>query len=126
DEQLDVLVALAEYASSALQAAQERASAVSHRGELERLLHASSLLTETTAVESLLQSVCDGIRGALGFETVTADLVDGESDEFVSLLDPAFEVEGCFLVPADQVRLRLGASAASASGRNGRGPHAWT
>src|SRR5205823_4395839 len=74
DEQLDVLVAVAEYAAVALHAAQEQASTVRDRAALEELLHASSLLAEPRAVGSLLQSVCDAIRSALGFETVTVEL----------------------------------------------------
>jgi diguanylate cyclase (GGDEF)-like protein len=148
DEQLDVLVAIAEHAAIALHAAQERASAARTQAALEQLLNVSSLLSETRPVESILQSVCDGIRSALGFQTVAIELVDEESGEvrqmartsplsrrprtravsaaeLESLLDPAFEMGGCFLLPADEVDRRLAAPARRGSARNGRGPHAW-
>jgi diguanylate cyclase (GGDEF)-like protein len=42
------------------------------------------------------------------------------------LLDPRFDVEGCFLVPGDEARARLEIDRpAFESARNGRGAHAW-
>ena len=47
------------------------------------------------------------------------------TDELGALLDPEFEVGGCFLLPRDRVDRRISARGAGGSARNGRGPHAW-
>ena len=39
----------------------------------------SSRLTETFAIDAILQAVCDGIHHALGFETVSVDLPDPDT-----------------------------------------------
>ena len=82
----------------------------------------SSKLTETFAIDAILQAVCDGIHTSLGFENVCIDLPDPETgayrtraahgwnvdDAAVNLpMQPAelrplmaarFEVEGCHLI----------------------------
>jgi PAS domain S-box-containing protein len=148
-DELDVLVAVAEHAALAIQSAQEAARSERHRAALERLLAVSSSLNETRPVEDTLQIVCEAIQGALGFGTVSVELLDPASDTYLtrarigresegdavvpldraeveSLLDPAFEIEGCFLLPDDEARTRLGAARATyRSHMNGSGPHAW-
>ena len=43
------------------------------------------------------------------------------------LFDPAFDIEGCFLVPSDEGRSRVAeANITYRSEMNGRGPHAWS
>ncbi|HEU4977845.1 MAG TPA: diguanylate cyclase [Solirubrobacteraceae bacterium] len=150
EEDLRVLSALAEHAAQAVQDAQAAAEAARHRTALESLLHVSVRLTETRALETLLLSVCEGIRSALGFANVSVELLDAASGRMVPkaavgwtvdeiegtqggqlmtierLLEPGFEVEGCYLIPGEDARTRLGLDRpAYESAQNGRGPHAW-
>jgi diguanylate cyclase (GGDEF)-like protein len=149
DEELDVLVAVAEHAALAVESAQEAAEASRHRAALEHLLRVSSRLADSLTPDDILQAVCESIRDALGFGNVAIELVGAEGrlvaraavgwelgDETLSapitlanvepLLDPAFEVEGCFLLPSEEGRRRFGSDDyVYASTRNGRGPHAW-
>jgi diguanylate cyclase (GGDEF)-like protein len=150
DEELDVLVALADHAALAVQAAQESAEAVRHRVALERLLGVSSRLTAQPRVDEILRAVCSGVRDALGFENVLAMLRDPQTagfepraavgwrleeialsgqiflPEIEGLLDPSFEIEGCYLVPNVEAerRVTLGRRL-YVSELNGRGPWAW-
>ena len=149
DDELDVLVAVAEHAALAVEGAQEAAEASRHRAALEHLLRVSSRLGDSLTPEDILQAVCESIRDALGFGNVAIELTgpDGRlealaavgwrlGDETLSapitlahvepLLDPAFEVEGCYLLPCEEGRRRFrGDVYVYASKRNGRGPHAW-
>ena len=150
DEELDVLVALAEHAALAVQAAQESAEAARHRLALERLLGVSSRLTSQPRVDEILRAVCSGVRDALGFQNVLATLRDARTGRldphaavgwrleeverpggiFVAdvegLLDPSFEVEGCYLVPSGEAERRVSLGRRLyASELNGRGPWAW-
>jgi diguanylate cyclase (GGDEF)-like protein len=149
DEVLDVLVSLADHAALAVQAAQEAAEAARHRVALEQLLDVSSRLTAEAVADEILRDVCRGVRDALGFEHVAAQLIDEGghleahaavgwdiegptlTSDFVfadveALLDPAFEIAGCFLLPNDEAERRLSlASAPYVSRRNGVGPWAW-
>jgi diguanylate cyclase (GGDEF)-like protein len=150
DEELDVLVALADHASIAVQAAQEAAETARHKLALERLLDVSARLTGEVGTDEILRSVCTCVRDALGFQNVLTMLVDSGGMSLVSraavgptsaqppiqrpvrvaeieaLLDPAFEIEGSFLVPNDEVEQRISRDhIPHASQRNGRGPRAW-
>jgi diguanylate cyclase (GGDEF)-like protein len=150
DEELDVLVAVADHAALAVQAAQESAEAARHRLSLEQLLEVSSRLTAEPVADEILRYVCRGVRDALGFEHVAAQLIHPETgrlegraavgweldgpaltSEFVfadvePLLDPAFEISGCFLLPNEEAEARISiTSVPYVSHRNGRGPHAW-
>jgi diguanylate cyclase (GGDEF)-like protein len=131
DDELEVLTAMADHAALAIQAAQEAALAARHRTALEQLLAVSSSLTETFAIDTILQSICDGISTALGFRHACVDLRDPDTgnyhtraahgwdmsdpavggsmtpDEVKSLLDPRFEIEGCFLLTAEQAAERI-------------------
>jgi diguanylate cyclase (GGDEF)-like protein len=148
--ELDVLVALAGHAAIAIETAQQAARTARHRASLQQLLEVSSTLTAAQSTESILQTVCRGIQTALGFEKVSIELLDRgtdllrsraaagwEADDPVALtqcsleplrrlFDPTFEVAGCFLVPNDEARARVGETQVRYSSRNnGRGPHAW-
>jgi diguanylate cyclase (GGDEF)-like protein len=150
DEELGLLVGFAHYAAQALAAAQAAIVRERHRGALEELMHVSSGLTRTLSTDSILQSVCNGIAKALGFQKVCADLLaddgltlvtraaagwagtdrllteDLSLAEIAALFDPEYELAGCFLVPNDVARERVAASQVIyESELNGRGPHAW-
>ncbi|HEY7631820.1 MAG TPA: sensor domain-containing diguanylate cyclase [Thermoleophilaceae bacterium] len=148
--ELDVLVAVAAHAALAVEAAQEAERAAHHRESLEHLLRVSAGLTESRSIDSILQSVCDGIRSALRFEKVSIDLLDKTSGNFhvraaagwamgdvtltsptsvesiAPLIDPEFEVEGCFLVTGEDAMARVqNYEPTYSSVANGRGPYAW-
>jgi diguanylate cyclase (GGDEF)-like protein len=148
--EIEVLVALAGHAAIAIEAAQQAARRARDRAGLEQLLEVSSRLTAADSTETMLETVCRGIRAALGFERVGLDLVDprtrlletragvglsrGETagaeplrlEVVLRLLEPQFEVAGCFLVPGDEAFLRVGRDRSEHTSRNnGRGPHAW-
>jgi diguanylate cyclase (GGDEF)-like protein len=150
DDELDVLVALAAHAALALQSAQESADADRHRTALEQLLRVSSRLTEMFAIDDILQAVCDGIYLALGFENVAIDLLDDATgtfrvrashgwsvgdaavsspmttEEVSRLLEPEFEVAGCYLMTAEAAEARLDPRhIVYHSALCGRGKHAW-
>ena len=150
DEELDVLVSLADHAALAVQSAQEAADAARHRLALEQLLRVSSRLNDEPAADEILRAVCTGVRDALGFQNVLALLVDPETSrlepraavgwsvdkpqldnsiflaDVEPLLDPAFELRGCFLLPSDEAERRVPSDKVGyVSQFNGRGPRAW-
>jgi diguanylate cyclase (GGDEF)-like protein len=149
DDQLDLLVASVSLTARALQSAQEAVEAAGHRTALEQLLQISSRLPQRRSIDEVLQEVCDGVAGALDFQKVMIELVDTETglltpraiagwddlsqapewrmsvDEIRPLLDPVFEVEGCFLVPQTTALARAPHRAVYTSTMNGRGPRAW-
>jgi diguanylate cyclase (GGDEF)-like protein len=148
--ELDVLVAVAAHAALAVESAQEAARAAHYRQSLEQLLFVSSRLTESRSIDSILQSVCEGIREALRFEKVSIDLLDKTDGRFhvraasgwavddltlssptsfqgiEPLFDTQFEIEGCYLVPPEEARARVrGYEPKYQSVANGQGPNAW-
>lgn len=150
EEDLGLLVGLAHTAAQALAAAQSAIVRERHRAALEELMHISSGLTQTLSADSILQSVCNGIANALGFQKVCVDLLadDGLTlvtraatgwartdplltdnlslSEISALFDSEYEVAGCFLVPNEVARTRVATSQVIyESELNGRGPHAW-
>ncbi len=149
DDELDALVAIAAHAALAIQSAQEAASARRHRESLEQLLQISSQLTETFSIETILQSVCVGINRALGFGKLCVDLprADGTLhpgatvgwalddptldtgltvDELRRMMDDDVEIEGCYLLTADQAERRIDPRhVGHSSERSGRGSRAW-
>ncbi len=149
DDDLDVLVAVADHAAIAVQAAQEAVEAQRHKLSLEQLLRVSTGLTAHPSADAIMQRVCASVRDALGFQNVLVvltDPVDGRlslgaavgwnRDELVltsvrlreldPLFDPAFEVEQCFLLPNDEAERRISREKLPyVSKLNGRGPHAW-
>jgi diguanylate cyclase (GGDEF)-like protein len=150
DDDLAVLAALAAHAAQAVQDTLAAAEAARHRTALEQLLRVSARLTQTMSIDAILQEVCAGIRAALSFNNVSVELIDHAAQRAVPravvgwtaeevaasqsgdlrtlrrLLDPAFEVEGCFLLPSYEAcaRLRIERPAYE-SARNGSGPLAW-
>src|ERR671929_49684 len=76
DEELDVLVAVAEHAALAVESAQAAADAARHQAALEQLLRVSSRLSETLDAREIFQSVCESVRDALGFQHVAIELVE--------------------------------------------------
>jgi diguanylate cyclase (GGDEF)-like protein len=150
DDDLDVLVALADHAALALEAARESAQSTRHQRALEELLDVSSRITGETSNVEILRRVCTGIRDALDFSNVCAALVDAETGTVVPqaaagwdikelrrrtvvsvaqvepLLDEAFLREGCYLLTHDEAGTRLASEVeVYASQLNGRGPWAW-
>ncbi|HEY7621005.1 MAG TPA: sensor domain-containing diguanylate cyclase [Solirubrobacteraceae bacterium] len=149
DDQLDLLVAMVSLTARALQSAQESVESARHRAALEQLLQISSRLPRHNSIDEVLQEVCDGVAGALDFQRVMIDLVEPDTgllrpraatgwpslsmapdwritvDEIRPLLDPAFEIEGCFLVPQVAALARTPYRAGFTSTMNGRGSSAW-
>src|SRR5579871_47010 len=150
DEELDLLVALADHAALAVEEANETRDARRHQRALEELLDLSARITGETSTDEILRRVCGGIRTALDFDNVCAALVDPESgalvpravagwrlDEMLArprvtvaqiepLLDAEFEREGCFLLTHEQAHARLARDVdVYPSQLNGRGPWAW-
>jgi diguanylate cyclase (GGDEF)-like protein len=144
----EVLAALADQAALAIQSAQETAESARHKLALERLLEVSSRLPAEPVADEILRAVCEGVRDALGFQNVLAALRDphGRLDpraavgwqledtqrrpiflrDIEGLLDPAFEIEGCYLLPHEEAERRISlAKGPYVSELNGRGPLAW-
>jgi diguanylate cyclase (GGDEF)-like protein len=150
EAELEVLCALAAHAAIAIETAQQSERTARHRASLEQLLEVSSTLTAAQSTQAILETVCRGIHTALGFHKVSIELVDTGTgllrsrassgwdpddpavlravpfDPMRALLDPAFEVSGCYLVPNEAARERIDVELVKyRSQRNGRGPHAW-
>jgi diguanylate cyclase (GGDEF)-like protein len=148
DEELDVLVSVADHAAFAVQAAQEASEAERHRLALEQLLRVSSQLTAEAGADDILRAVCTAIRDALGFQNVLALLVDSYGwldprasvgwtldgpvsrpirlDDASPLIDSEFEIEGCYLIPNEEAEKRISREPfVSVSQHNGDGPWAW-
>jgi diguanylate cyclase (GGDEF)-like protein len=147
DEDLDVLVTVAEHVALAIEDAQTNEIATRNRAGLQHLLKVSLQLAETQSVDEILQSVADAIRRTLGFERVSIELTTPNEVGFVPrssagwgsagpppsgltpesiapLLDPEYELEGCYLLPFTVATSRV-AETRYASRLNGSGPHAW-
>ena len=122
DADLDYLVAVGASAACALDHGQRAQEAARHRAALEELLAVSSRLACQDSIELVLEAVCAGVVRALGFTKVVIELIDpvtglltpraasagrraSEPDWTVPaaaiepLLDPAFEIGGCYLLP---------------------------
>jgi diguanylate cyclase (GGDEF)-like protein len=149
EDELDFLVAVGRHAALALEQAHRTAEASRHRAALEQLLAVSTKLAEQSSLESVMQAVCEGVQQALGFQRVSIELLDPATGrlspraavgwspgtapswsvpvaEAARLLDPAFELGGCYLLPAREALARGGdAYPPGRSTRSGRGPHAW-
>jgi diguanylate cyclase (GGDEF)-like protein/putative nucleotidyltransferase with HDIG domain len=151
DFELEILGAVAAHAALAVEHAQEAADARRHRAAVEHLLLVSSQLTGRHSAKDMLESVCAGVREALGFQKVIVFLVEGEErmlapqatvgsagDEPASfppfpaaamadLLEGPFERHGCLLVPAEEATRRTPAvmHGIYTSVCNGCGPLAW-
>ncbi|MBA3262856.1 MAG: diguanylate cyclase [Thermoleophilaceae bacterium] len=151
DEELDVLVTIAQHAALAMRIGQDMANDMEHQRMLERVLEVSARLTEASDVDAVLGAVSDGIRDALGFDKVLIGIAEEPSHPLVTrassgwppdapaldhgaslealegLFSADFEVAGCYLLPAQVAEDRLGiVDFPYRSGLNGRGPHAWS
>ena len=147
DDQLDVLVSVAEHVALTIEYAQSDETVARHGASLTHLLQVSLRLGETRSIDAMLQPVANGIRRALDFERVSIELTDPNGDEFVPrsstgwgsagpppsgltpktiapLLDPDYEVEGCYLLPFAVASPRV-PHTRYASTLNGTGPRAW-
>jgi diguanylate cyclase (GGDEF)-like protein len=147
DGELDILVSLADHVALAIEDAQANETAARHGASLAHLLQVSLRLGQTRSVDTMLQSVADGIRRALEFERVSIELADPATGAFVPrsstgwgaggappsgltretiapLLDPDYDVEGCYLLPCEVATARVPQSR-YASTLNGTGPRAW-
>src|ERR1700748_3183927 len=93
DDDLDVLVALADHAALALEAARESAASTRHQRALEELLAVSSRITGETSNAEILRRVCVGIRDALDFRNVCAALVDPETGAVVPQATAGWRLE---------------------------------
>ena len=120
-DEIDVLVAVSEHAALAVQAAQESTRANRNREALQHLLDVSTRLNETRDTNDLLTRVCVAINEALGFEKVAVRLLSREgrhetaaqfgfaeeeydfepitADQLERLLQPEYELGGCFVIP---------------------------
>jgi diguanylate cyclase (GGDEF)-like protein len=151
DDELDVLVTIAQHAALALRIGQDMANEMQHQRMLERVLEVSAGLAEARDVDAVLQAVSDGIQDALGFDKVLIGISDDPSRPLVTrassgwekdapaldhgasldaldgLLSDDFEVAGCYLLPGEVGETRLGIDDFPyRSELNGRGPHAWS
>jgi diguanylate cyclase (GGDEF)-like protein len=150
DEELDVLVAVTSQAAVLVEAAQAAANWERTQNALTELLEISSTLLEPGSVAEVLDRVCAGISSALAFDKVLVQLHDPaagvhrcaafvgfpEGDKATEtptsdadlrrLLDPEFEINGCYLLPYAEGAARMSqASIAYTSQYNGAGPNAW-
>ena len=151
DTELDFLVAVGATPRCALEHGHRTAGGRAATARRSRqLLAVSSKLAEKDSIESVLEAVCDGVMRALGFHKVVIEL-DRPRDRHAAtaraasagrrgqepdwrcpprriepLLDPAFEIGGCYLLPErTRARERAPLYADSVSELNGRGPLAW-
>ncbi len=152
DAELDVLVAIAAHAALAVQHAQTAIEGARHAAALDRLLHVSSRIAATREIGPMLDVVAQAVADALGFERVLVEVagpddmlapralrdggvpaLDAEAltplrpAALAGLLDPGFEIEGCFLLGRDEAAERMPAARRGLLGSrmNGQGWRAW-
>ncbi len=150
DDDLEILVSMADHAALAVEAAREAAESARYQRALEEILAVSSRSTGEPSNSEILRRVCTGIRDALDFQNVCAALVDPKTGAVVPqatagwrleelrrrtgvtvaevepLLDEVFLREGCYLLTHEQARARLTSEVdVYPSQLNGRGPWAW-
>ena len=150
DEQLDLLVGVAQHAALALEHAQDAAAAERQRVAVGHLLRLTASLAERRTTDEMLDAVCTGIRDALGFEKVVVSLEDdlgvlvmrstvGMTDDELTrlhrvpltsvapLLESSLERDGVVMLGREEAHDRVDPSlhGASFGRRNGRGARAW-
>jgi diguanylate cyclase (GGDEF)-like protein/putative nucleotidyltransferase with HDIG domain len=152
DEQLDIVVGVAQHAALALEHAQDAAAAERQRVAVDHLLRLTASLAEHRTIDEMLDAVCVGVRDALGFEKVVVFLEsDTDPDAFAvrasagvpadelerlhnfplalvrGLVDPSLERDGVVLLEREMVHANTDPSVHNAvvSRRNGRGSRAW-
>jgi len=147
DDELELVVAMAAQAARAIDQLQRHKEMQRHRAALEHLHEVSTRLSSVGAREDVLDAVAQGIGRALGFERVSVQLREGDGflpvaacgwdddpcgpsirlhpTDVESMLEPRFEIEGCYQLPCDEALARSATGADYESQRNGRGPLAW-
>jgi diguanylate cyclase (GGDEF)-like protein len=150
DEELDVLVAATSQAAALVEAAQATANFERSQTALTEFLTISSRLIESGSVPEVLDLVCTGISSALSFDKVMVQLRDPAAGahrccasigwpagdralttptrdaDLARMLDPEFEINGCYLLPHEEGAARFSqASTGYESQLNGAGPNAW-
>ncbi len=150
DEELDVLVAATSQAAVLVEAAEATANFERSQAALTEFLTISSRLIESGSVDEVLDLVCTGIHSALSFDKVMVQLRDpvagvnrpsasvgfAEGDralqtptsdaDLAAMMDPEFEINGCYLLPYEEGAARCSqASIGYSSQLNGAGPKAW-
>lgn len=147
--ELDVMVVFARNAAATIEHAQRSLADARHNKRLEELLRVSSAIPGSATIQEVLDQVAAGISEALGFQKVIVALADDSGRAFhpqaaygwegseavlrssygcdvvARLLDPAFTIEGCQLLPQEEGRRRVGNPPDYSTTVNGRGPHAW-
>jgi GAF domain-containing protein len=146
--ELELLSTVVAYAAVAVEQAQTAELGRRHRAAVEHLLAVSAQLTERRTAEEVLDSVCWGVREALGFHKVVAFLAEEgklvplsgvgftaeRAAEFprvpvesvVPLVDSEFLRHGCVVMERDEaVKLTPEFGGVYSSVANGRGPLAW-
>ena len=149
DEELDVLVSVADHAALAVQAAQEAAEA-RHRSRssscsrcrrvftaepvADEILRASAAASATRSASSSARRLIDPRAGgsrpsaAVGWSsTEQSEELGDPSATSKPLLDPTFEIPGCFLLPNDEAERRISresvrTSSSATAGPTGVGP----
>ena len=148
DDDLVVLAAAGVAAGRAVQSAEEAREKERLRRALEELVHISHSSGKTSSVDEILAAVCGGVHESLGFEKVSAQVLDRESGVHVSragagwdgagidsgltlenvraLFDPAVMRSGCSLLSRETALGLVGRDNGTyVSERNGTGPRAW-
>ena len=150
DVAMQVLAAVAEHAAMALEATHDRAAAERQQAALGQLMQVSSQMTETLSADAVLDSICHGICEALGYAKVALEIPDPQTGvlhlhasvgwnedeldavgpdtmrDLTPLLDPDFEIEGCYVLTHAEALARLPAGTnVYRSVQNGAGPWAW-
>jgi two-component system cell cycle sensor histidine kinase/response regulator CckA len=150
DDELAVLAAAGIAAGRAVEGAQESREKERIRRALEELVRVSAGFHSAASPDEILDAVCRGINSSLGFEKVSAQILDTDNGVFVAraaagwdpdslpvhtslspenaerLVQPALLRSGCTLLSREQaIELIGGDHADYPSVRNGSGSRAW-
>jgi PAS domain S-box-containing protein len=147
EETLDLLTTVAALGARTLEQAQRNVERSRADAAIEHLHAVSAKLMSPTSADAVMSAVADGIASALGFDKVAIVVSDGDSlapaafsgfhpqdsaldfhiteQEIAALLEPRFEVEGCYLLTREEALERCTSGSHYRSRRNGRGPWAW-
>jgi PAS domain S-box-containing protein len=150
DDELAVLAAAGIAAGRAVEGAQEAREKERIRRALEELVRVSAGFHSAASPDEILDAVCRGINSSLGFEKVSAQILDTETGVFVArasagwgadadpvhttltpenaelLVQPALLRSGCTLLSRQEATELIGGDHADyPSVRNGSGSRAW-
>jgi diguanylate cyclase (GGDEF)-like protein len=147
--ELELLSTVVANAAVAVEQAQTAELGRRHRAAVEHLLAVSAALTGRRSAEEVLDTICWGVREALGFHKVVIFLAEDEAlaplsgvgftaeraarfrrlpiDAIQPLLDPEFQRHGCVVMEAAEAERRTPPELHDvySSLSNGRGPLAW-